>query len=839
MVFCRLSSAMSLCLAGFLGGTSTFGQAVQRKDVTLQNQAGQKAVVLAKDGSYEIADEQRTVLHAGAAAEIDHKWIRFGDYPKHSVEQGPFQDSLGHGQQVLVTFSGLAGEPDLLSTIRLYESLVGSGIPFGEIQVEVRNSTGEPVTIQAIRPVEGLGSEPIHTGASEAEDRILSDSFSEDWPPLKIYDLGGAPGGMHRAVGSQLIYNRASGESLFFGALSSSRFLTIAHLQAAKGAQPQAISSYTIDSTGTTEIQATDPESGLKDGPKKNLIELSLPLAPGESIGSETLMFATGKNYYSLLDTYGSTIRQVFKARVDSPGLMGWWSWTAYYTNITEANTWTNAQWLSEHLKKLGFNFFHLDLGYGYARGEYATPNASRFPHGLTPLTHRVCRLGLKMGFWTAPFEVSDRSWVYENHKDWLVQNAQGEPISIGEDDEDGKEILYVLDATNPGAQEYLKMTYRTLVNDWGARYIKLDFMDNTAIEGYYYRPHTTALEAQRIGLELIRKTVGDRVLLDKDGSPMLNPVGLLDEGRLSQDTGHLFERSKEAAPGIAARYYMNHNFFTADPDAFTISRQKIEERQIEAPLSLTDARVSVTLAALAGGMFEVGDDLTTLGMEKERLALVTNRDVLQMVKLGQSAVPLDLLTYADQDEQPSVFLLKEDSRQAMLAVFNWTEQPRSHTFSFASLGLATKGRYKLTDVFEPAQLIFAKQGGISIGNQPPHTVRLIRIINEAIPAAAPTVRVTAPVQGEAEQPLSFHATADASGVPALAYHWNFGDGVSTDGAQVVHTFTRDGVYTVKLTADGVDGVPYQKEFTVTVKGYLKIMDHQRYIGSNAATAQP
>lgn len=35
---------------------------------------------------------------------------------------------------------------------------------------------------------------------------------------------------------------------------------------------------------------------------------------------------------------------------------------------------------------------------------------------------------GLTMGIWTAPFEVSERAWIYENRKDWLVHNASGEP---------------------------------------------------------------------------------------------------------------------------------------------------------------------------------------------------------------------------------------------------------------------------------------------------------------------------------------------------------------------------------------------------------------------------
>ena len=98
--------------------------------------------------------------------------------------------------------------------------------------------------------------------------------------------------------------------------------------------------------------------------------------------------------------------------------------------------------------------------------------------------------------------------------------------------------------------------------------------MDDSAIEGYYYRPHTTAMEAQRIGLEIIREAVGDDVFLDKDGSVMLNPVGYVDYGRISQDTGHSFGASRDAATGIAARYYMDRNFFVSDPDAFTVSTQ-------------------------------------------------------------------------------------------------------------------------------------------------------------------------------------------------------------------------------------------------------------------------
>jgi alpha-galactosidase len=778
------------------------------------------------DGSYEIranSNASRPVIRARVAAEVDHHWVKSTDYPQHHVSSSSFDDVLGKGQQLTVTSTGLPGQPDLLYTLQLFDHL-----PFGVIQVEVQNRTGKEITIQSIRSLEAIGDPKVDLRGPDVSDRILSDSFSEDWPPLQIYDLNQAPNGMHRAVGSQLIYNRESKQSVFFGALSSQRLLTILHLQVESA--KSTIGGFTIDSTGTTEIQATDSESALREGPKENLIELNLPVAAGGNINSERVMFAAGNDYHAQLENYGAAIRQLFHARASGDNLLGWWSWTAFYMKITEGNTLTNALWLSEHLKSLGYNYFHFDFGYGYARVEYATPNAAKFPHGMRPLTQRINQLGLNVGIWTAPFEVGERSSVYEQHKDWLVHNAKGEPIQITRDEEIPSERVFVLDATNPGAQEFLRETYRTLVREWGVRYIKLDFMDNTAIEGYYFRPHTTALEAQRIGLDVIRKTVGDDILLDKDGSPMLNPVGLVDEGRVSQDTGHTFLRSKEAAPGIAARYYMHRNFFVTDPDAFTVSRQLVEEREIQAPLTLDEARVSIALAAVSGGMFEIGDDLPTLGADADRAALVTNPDLLTIAKLGRAAVPLDLLSYRSEDEQPSIFLLHEDARQSVLAVFNWTEQARSHSVAISDLQLPEGHRYEVRDVLAMDSAVEFNGATLKLENQPPHSVRLIKIIDTSVAAAAPSIKLEAPANAKLGEEIKLAANADTKGVPAIAYHWDFGDGVTEDGATLTHTYTRAGTYTVQITADGVDGVPARQSVSISVSGTITLPPPRRYV---------
>ncbi|MGI8772509.1 MAG: glycoside hydrolase family 36 protein [Acidobacteriaceae bacterium] len=600
-------------------------------------QAGSEALrisVDAKDGSYAIAQPRSSapVLRATAAIRVDDRWLRASDYPSHTFTRAAVKGALGDADEWTIRYSGRQDAPELICRVRSYRSQ-----PFGEIQVTARNATGKTLHVEAFRLLDASGGPLLDLGGPPAADRVLSDSFSEDRPAMKIRDLADAEKQMHRGVGSQLVYNRQSHQSWFIGALTSDRFLSVMrlHLAGANGSKENGsaqagskqagstqIASYEVDSTGTTELTQ---ENSLQDSSADDRVELSLPVQPGAELASERLLFSVSDDYHEQLEVYGRLIRDLHHARVSAPTPLGWWSWTAYYFGLNEGAALTNSEWLAQHLKPLGYTFFHMDEGYQFARGEYATPDATLFPHGVASLESQVLAQGLTPGIWTAPFEVSERSWVYEHHPEWLVHNAKGAPIHAGLV-ADGKDHLYILDPTHPGAQDYLRTTYGTLVHQWGIRYIKMDFMEDSAIEGYYHQPNITALEAQRIGLKTIRNAVGEQVLLDKDGSELLNPVGYVDMGRISQDTGHTFSSSKDAASGIAARYYMNRNFFVSDPDAFTVSQQTVDDQSWhggERPLTFDEAKVSVALSAVSGGMFEIGDDLPSLAESPERVALV------------------------------------------------------------------------------------------------------------------------------------------------------------------------------------------------------------------------
>jgi alpha-galactosidase len=805
----RLSLVILLTL--FFMATSATAQASKIENSTLLIDADPKS------GAYTIRekDNPHVLFSAAIAAEIDHHWLRAGNYPQHEIKTSSFNDKLGAGSELAIVYTGAPAQPDLRCTVRL-----PANSSFAEIAVVVQNTTSSQITVQNIRPVEAQSPYFALDGPLSV-NRILSDSFSEDRPDMKIHDFVDTTDGMHRAVGSQLIYNRQSRQSLFLGALSSEKWLTVLRLHVDE--KQGSITGYEVDSTGTMELEK---ENSLRESPAEDQIELSLPVDPGQTLAAEPLMASLSSDYHAQLETYGHVIRQLHEARVTAPTPIGWWSWTAYYFGLTEGPALTNAEFLSQNLLGLGYSFFHIDEGYQFARGDYTSIVAGKYPHGLQNLEKQVQALGLTPGIWTAPFEIAERSSIFTNHKDWLVHNAKGEPIHAGwvlEPPDAVRKLdqLYVLDTTNPAAQQYLRETYTTLVKDWGIRYIKLDFMDDTAIEGYYYHPNTTALEAQRIGLQVIRDAVGDGVLLDKDGSVMLNPVGIVDTGRISCDTGHTFEASRDAAPGIAARYYMNRNFYVSDPDAFSVSDQAYAAQQDHGgarELTLSEAQVAIALAAVSGGMLEIGDDLPTLSLDADRMALLHNRDLLNMSRYGHASTPIDLMSYAPEDEMPSLFLVHESKRQSILTVFNWTEKERMHELMFSSLAIGP--HHAVSSVFGKGATVAEDATTLSL-KLPPHSVTMLKIVDTAVAPSAPTINVHAPEKIETGRPAVFSAESSNAGVPALSYRWEFGDGTSLEGATVVHSYTHAGEFTVQITADGIEGIPLKQNLEVSVSGNI------------------
>ena len=257
--------------------------------------------------------------------------------------------------------------------------------------------------------------------------------------------------------------------------------------------------------------------------------------------------------------------------------------------------------------------------------------------------------------------------------------------------------------------------------------------------------------------------------------------------------------------------------------DAFNVTDTYLVEHSGErSSHSLATAQTSIALSAVAGGMYEIGDDLMVLNSEKDRLALVENPDLLDMAKAGRASTPVDLMTYDVEDGQPSLFLLRESPRQSILTVFNWTEKPRSRSLSLKDLGLPVSSTMVATSVLD-SNIPFTLEGGtIRLENQSPQSAVVIKFVDTAVAKTAPTVTTRIPSQSKAGETIALSAQADPSGVPAVDYHWDFGDGTTSEGPNVSHCYTRAADFVVRLRVEGLDDVSYEQSFPIGVTGTLK-----------------
>ena len=130
--------------------------------------------------------------------------------------------------------------------------------------------------------------------------------------------------------------------------------------------------------------------------------------------------------------------------------IMGWASWNAYRTDISEEIIYSQAEKLVQlGLADLGYCFVNIDDGWQYGRGEdgYVRTNEERFPSGMKTLCDKIHALGLKAGIYSDA-GASTCGWESDNQK--LNDNVG----LYGHDDQDLRRYLI----------------------DWGYDFIKVDW---------------------------------------------------------------------------------------------------------------------------------------------------------------------------------------------------------------------------------------------------------------------------------------------------------------------------------------------------------------------------
>ena len=257
--------------------------------------------------------------------------------------------------------------------------------------------------------------------------------------------------------------------------------------------------------------------------------------------------------------------------RAESPTV--WCSWYHYFRDVTEDDIFENLAAMDD--LGLGVDVVQIDDGYQSEIGDWLT-ESGRFA-SLEAAVARIRGAGRRAGLWVAPFLVSPRSRVYQDHPEWLLGGARA--------GFNWKAEQAVLDVTHPGAEEYLRTVFGTL-RRMGIDYFKLDFLYAGALAGQRADDSATPLAAYRRGMEMIREAIGPDSYLLGCGAPILPSVGLVDAMRVSPDTAPRYEPdddlsmpSQRAAVHTGrARAWQHGRFWANDADCLIV-RPQVQRR--------------------------------------------------------------------------------------------------------------------------------------------------------------------------------------------------------------------------------------------------------------------
>jgi alpha-galactosidase len=329
-----------------------------------------------------------------------------------------------------------------------------------------------------------------------------------------------------------------------------------------------------------------------------SLLTEDLILDPGHRWELEELMILSGPDRSSMLSQLAQRI-VTHHPRLPFPQVpTGWCSWYAYGTEITPELVISNMAALRANAPDV--RYVQIDDGYQPWMGDWLEPS-ERFPQGLAGLLKQIREMGFEPAIWVAPFIASPNSKLFREHPDWFVMDEHSQPLSSDRVTfkgwRDGP--WYMLDGTHPGAQKYLEKVFRTMREEWGCSYFKLDANAWGAMPfGRRYDAKASSIEAYRRGMAVIRQAAGDAFILGCN-HPIWPSLGEIHGSRSSGDVNRDWTTVKQIARENLCRNWQNNQLWWNDPDCLLIDPEKFSPAEQLFHSSATIA---------SGGMLLSGD---------------------------------------------------------------------------------------------------------------------------------------------------------------------------------------------------------------------------------------
>lgn len=209
-----------------------------------------------------------------------------------------------------------------------------------------------------------------------------------------------------------------------------------------------------------------------------------LRLAPGESFRTPSVLvlFWSGDDQFRGHNLWRSLLLKHYTPRPNGvefdPPLAISAHGVVPFEGTTEANMLEGIEHVAR--KELGAKIWWIDTGWfslignNWAKsvGNFA-PDPARFPRGLKPVADAARRHGMKFLVWFEPERVMPGTWLFEQHRDWLLKPGPDTPQRYGYM---VKDRYHLLDLAKPEALALLADTTANTIARNGIDIYRQDF---------------------------------------------------------------------------------------------------------------------------------------------------------------------------------------------------------------------------------------------------------------------------------------------------------------------------------------------------------------------------
>lgn len=294
----------------------------------------------------------------------------------------------------------------------------------------------------------------------------------------------------------------------------------------------------------------------------------------------------------------------------------GYTTWYNYYTGVTEDIVKRDLNAISNLDTKI--DIFQIDDGYERTVGDWLITDSNKFPNGMKPIAESIHDKGMLAGLWLAPFAVTPKSYIFKEHKDWLVRNEKGK-ISYASHNWGG---FYALDIYNKDVQNYIRKVFDTVLNEWGYDMVKLDFLYACSIIPIHGKSRG---EIMCFAMDFLRECCGDKIILGC-GVPLAPAFGKVDFCRIGADVGLCWKNKAISREDVSTQHtlmntifrrHLDGRAFLNDPDVFLLRDNNIQ-------MSLDQRRIVALINSLCGNLLFVSDDVSTYTDEQMKMFIQT-----------------------------------------------------------------------------------------------------------------------------------------------------------------------------------------------------------------------